>query len=537
MSDNFQAVTEDDFIEPRKAGTNPVTNKPFTTSEVVEIVLGPKSKAAEIEPSFGKRVLAGAGRSLANKYAGLTGSETAPDFGLGDDLAGRIGGMLPDAIGSALAPARIGPQMLYGALTRAIEPGDPLERAVNAIEGAAWGLLGQASANALVRSTNAATGNMSRAGEVAAAAKRHGLDLSAGDITDSNMLRLMEEKSFASPTKGQVDQIARLMTAKQGDPLSLAVRNAYDAAQKTVADSAKTLDDIIKTQNLSGVVPRKTYAAVRTIATRSPDTLRNVRDPELRQMLEDIANYPAGRIPKLTDFGRLDELRKVLGPIMAKVELQSKSGASNVNIADANRWKQLYKSIMDDMDAWGAAAGNQEALAAHKALSRAFKEQVLPLREHPIAGRVLSDDYTRPEDLVRDVTAARNRSIVNDLYGRLDQDGKNWIDAFRAAKRGTREFRTEGTGWKWERPLALTGAAALPFIPGGMTTVPWAAAALAAEQGVVHGLNSSLGKAILAGSPQAARNPLANAAVYSALRAAAQQTPRAALETLREERP
>jgi hypothetical protein len=345
----------------------------------------------------------------------------------------------------------------------------------------------------------------------------------------------MEEKSFGSPSKGQMGQVADLMTHPQGDPISKAVRDAYEMAQGKVASAATELDTLIKTQNLPGVVPRKTYSAIQEIARRSPDTLNNVRDPQLKAMLDQIANYPTNRIPKGTDFAKLDELRKVLGPVMAKVQQQAQSGASNINAADAARWKSLYKSIMEDIEQWGSTKATKEALAAHKTLSSTFKNEVLPLRDHPFAGKILDGDYARPEDIVRDLTSARNRSIMDDLYGRLDQGGKNAFDAFRTAKRGTREFRTEGpASAKWERPLALTGAAALPFIPGGMAAVPWAAAALGGEQALVHGLNTRLGKAILSGSPQAARNQLANTAIYGGLRAGAQQAPVSALQAYRD---
>lgn len=533
----FQDPTPDDFAEPveapRPAGTNPVTGQPFTTKEVVREMLGAPSKASEIEPNPVNRFLAGAGQALTNKYQGLTGGEPAPDFGLSEDLAGSFGQAAPDAVVSMAAPARVVPQMVYGAATRAIEPGDPLERAANAAKGAAEFGTGQALASGVVRGVNAATGNLTREGQAAAAARTAGLDLSAGDLTNSKLLQLAEENSFASPTKGQAGQVAAIMTTKGGDPITLSIKSAYDAAQGKVAAAASELDALIATGKLPNVTPRETYRMVHEIARRSPDTLKNVRDPELQQMLMDIANYPKGRIPKGASFSSLDELRKVLGPVMAKVDMQSKSGASNVTTADANRWKQLYKGIMTDIEGWGSKAATEDALKAHKTLSTTFKNEVLPLREHPIAGKVLDGDYARPEDLLRDISSVRNKSIVNDLYARLDTGGQNAFDALRMAGRGNREFRLgEERRFPWAKPLALTGAATLPFVPGAMTAVPWFAAALGGEQALVHGLNTRLGKTVLSGSPRAAQSPLGNAATYSALRTAAQQ---GGLEALRPE--
>lgn len=526
MGSEFNAVTEDDFLDPKPlpAGTNPATGKPFTFDEVKREVLGGPSKAAEIEPSVLNRILAGAGLTFTNKWNGLTGKDAAPGLGLEEDTAGRIGSMLPDAVGSVAAKLSVPAQALYGAMTRAVEPGSPQDRAGAALKGALEFGGGQAVASGITRGANALTGNISRAGQYSKAASQNGLDLSAGDMLESPMLRLLEEKSFASPSGNQMGQVSKMMANPKDNPVVHAVTGAYQAAEGRVASAVADLDGLIAQNNLSGVVPRKTYDAIQQIAKRSPDTLNNVRDPELHDMLLSIANYPSGRIPKRVEFSRLDELRKVLGPIQAKVDQQSKSGASNVNTADANRWKQLYKAILSDMEEWGATGANADVLAAHTRMRDTFKNEVLPLREHPFAGRIIEDGYDRSEDIIRDLTSPRNRTSIDALYQRLDQGGKNAFDALRSAKRGTREFRTEApASTRWEKPLALTGMAALPFIPGGMAAVPWAVAALAGEQALVHGLNSRVGKGIIAGSPQAARGPLSNAAVYSALRSGTQE--------------
>lgn len=535
---DFVDLTAEDFGEapaPKApAGTNPATGKRFTGDELKTEMFGAPSAAAEIEPNPLKRGLAGAGRTFVNKWRGLTGQEAAPGYGLEDDTAGQIGAMAPDVIGSMAVPARILPQAAYGFVTKAMEPADNiLERGVSGLRGAGEFGGGQAVAGTLVRGANTLAGNLTREGQVASAAKGAGLNLSAGDIMNSKLLRLAEEKSFRSPSAGQADEIAKLMTQEGGDPITLGVKSAYDAAQGKVSAAASRLDGLIKEGSLPGVTPRNLYDSVREIAKRSPDTLNNVRDPELRAVLDEIANYPAGRIPKNISFAQLDELRKTLGPIMSKVEMQSKSGASNINTADANRWKRLYKGIMEDIDTWGSKSATADALAAHKELSSTFKNEVLPLREHPVAGKILDDGYARPEDLLRDLTSARNKSIINDLYGRLDQGGKNAFDALRLTTRGSKEFVRGEPASGWSRPLTVTAGLTAPaWAPSAMSAAPWVLGGLAAEQALVHGLNTPVGKAIAAGSPQAARHPLGNAAIYSGLRAA---LPQGALRAMRGE--
>jgi hypothetical protein len=142
------------------------------------------------------------------------------------------------------------------------------------------------------------------------------------------------------------------------------------------------------------------------------------------------------------------------------------------------------------------------------------------LREHPIAGKIIEGRYDRPEDIVRDVIAHRNKSIMDDLYGRLDQGGKNALDAFRLAQRGSREFVRGEPQAAWTRPLTIgtLGLTAPAWAPHVMSAAPWILGGLATEQGVVHALNTPIGRAVVSGSPLAAQRDLANRAVYSALR-------------------
>lgn len=536
MSD-YKDLTEDDFTEakpaPAPAGTNPATGKAFTNPEVMRELLGPPSAASAIEPSWLKRGLAGAGMSMVNKARGIRGEPSVEGYGLAEDTAGSIGALLPEVAGSMLAPARVLPQAAYGAVSRGIEPApNVLERGVNALKGAAEFGGGQAATQGLVRGINAATGNLTREGQVASAAGQQGLKLSAGDIMDSNILRELEKRSIKSPSAGQAEQVAALMADPKNNPLVNAVQNAYQTAQGKVSEAATRLDDLVAQGGLPKVTPRNTYDALRQIGTRSPKTLDAIGDPVLRQRVEEIIATPAGRIPKGMGFSELDELRKVFGPIMSKVEMQSRSGASNINAADANRWKQLYKGIMDDIDSWGVKGAAEDARAAHKELSETFKNEVLPLREHPVAGKVLSGGYERPEDLVRDLALAqRNSSVNKQLYDRLDIGGKNALDAFRMAKRGSKEFVRGDQDSGWVKPLALSAGLTAPaWAPAAGGVLPWLAGGLAAEQALVHGLNTPIGRAIAGGSPQAAKSPLANAAIQSGLRVA---LPQGALETYR----
>lgn len=520
----------------RPAGTNPATGKTFTTAEVAREVLGPQSAAAAIEPSWLKRGLAGAGMALENKWQGLQGNPAVQDYGLSQDTAGSVGAMLPDVVGSMAVPAQLVPQMLYGAATRAVEPAPSMvDRGAHALRGAGEYGVGQALASGVVKGANAAAGNLTREGQVASAAGKKGLDLSFGDITDSNVMRELEKRSIRSPSAGQAEQVAALMADPKNNPLVNAVQNAYQAAQEKVSGAATRLDDLVAQGGLPKVTPRNTYDALRQIGERSPKTLDAIGDPVLRQRVEEIISAPAGRIPKGMSFSELDELRKVLGPIMSKVEVQSRSGASNINVADANRWKQLYKGIMNDIDEWGAKGAAEDARAAHKELSDTFKNEVLPLREHPVAGKVLAGGYDRPEDLVRDLAMSQRNSTVNkQLYDRLDVGGQNALDAFRMAKRGSKEFvRGEGDAG-WVKPLALSAGLTAPaWAPVAGGALPWLAGGLAGEQALVHGLNTRLGRSVAGGSPQAAASPLLNAAAYSGLRTA---LPQGALGAWRERR-
>ena len=537
MANQFQDLTSEDFGEalPANLETPAQTAARLKTErDKLPKVKEQPSKAELIEPSWLKRGLAGAGRSMVNKYRGLTGQGPAEGEELEQDTTGRIGGLLPDVLGSVMVPARILPQAAYGFATRAVEPApNLLERLVAGAKGSAEFGGGQAAASAAVRGVNALSGNLTHAGTAAKAAKLADLNLTAGDILDSRLLRLAEEKSILAPGRNQADEIAKVMNTEGGDPITVAIKSAYDAAQAKVSNAAARLDDLISAGNLPHVTPRKTYEHIQQIAKRSPDTLKNVRDPELQQILEEVASYPSGRIPKGMGFAQLDELRKALGPVMAKVEMQSKSGASNVTTADANRWKQLYRGIMEDIDAWGAKSATEDALKAHKELSSTFKSEVLPLREHPVAGKVLEGGYARPEDLLRDLTSPRNRSVINDLYGKLDIAGQNAFDALRLAKRGSKEFiKGEPSTLTLPEKVGIYGAlgASPMWLPNLANSAVPIAGVLAAEQALVHGLNSPIGRAIASGSPKAARGALSDAAIQAGIRPAAPELFREAME-------
>lgn len=526
MADNkYLDLTSEDFGEAaQQVAQTPAQLAGTLTKERAPFTEPAPTRAEEIEPSAMKRFLAGAGRSLVNKYRGLTGGEEAEGKELESDLAGGLGGILPDAIGSMAVPARILPQAAYGFATRAAEPApNVLERLVAGAKGGLEQGAGQALAGTAVRGVNALNNDLTRAGTAAKAAKLADLNLTTGDILDSRLLRLAEEKSILAPGRSQADEIAKVMNTEGGDPITVAIKTAYDTAQAKVSDAANRLDALVSAGNLPSVTPRKTYETLQQIAKRSPDTLNNVRDPELRQILGEIATYPAGRIPKGMGFGQLDELRKALGPVMAKVEMQSKSGSSNITTADANRWKQLYKGIMEDIDSWGAKSATEDALKAHKELSSTFKTEVLPLREHPVAGKVLENGYARPEDLLRDLTSPRNRSVINDLYGKLDIAGQNAFDALRLAKRGSKEFiKGEPTSLTLPEKIGIYGAlgASPMWLPGLSNAAAPIVGGLALEQGLVHALNSPIGRMVASGSPRAAAGPLSNAATYAGLRSA-----------------
>ena len=524
----FKDLTAEDFAPAVAAPTPAQQAKVMQAERAAQPPSGP-SEAEMIEPSWLKRGLAGAGASFMNKWNGLTGEPVVTDFGLSKDTAGSVGGMLPDALGSMIAPARILPQMTYGALTRAVEPApNVLERGVNAIKGAAEQGIGQGVASGLVRGVNRLSGNMTREGQAAAAARGQGLNLTVGDILDSKLMRLAEGKSFKAPGAFQADQVATLMNKDTGDPITNGVMTAYNAAQGKVSAASAALDQFVAQNSLPAVRPVETISALRDIMKHNPATLEAIDDVVLRDRLKVLSAKNPNKAS--LSFEDLDDLRKAVGPIMAKIKTQSTSGSNNVTTATANRWAGkdgLYAGIMKDIDAWGATAQlPKDAVDLHKTLSSTFKNEVLPLRDHPIAGKIVDNHYDRPEDLLRDLTSPRNRSIVKNLYGHLDEGGRNAFDALRLAERGSKEFVKGESAPAFSRPLVQTAIGAggvLPWVPGSSAILPWIAAAVAAEQAAVHGANTTLGRAIASGSPQAAKSPLANAALYSAVRTGTQR--------------
>ena len=508
--------------------------------------VAPPTKDTSLGFGPGKLALAGAGSVYNRIWQGVQGNPAPDDSMLLNNSAARWGATGAHGLNSMLGGVTAPGQMAYGAVEGALQPGSAMERGVNALKGAATSGLGQLAASTIIKGANAGLGNYSRAGEIERAAHAQGLDLSAGDMIPGPMgkaLQIGERNTPFSPTKGQGAQVAELMTAPTGDPISNGVRNAYEAAQVKVSDAASQLDNILAASpNAPKLVPRETVNLLREIKARHPETFNNIDDAVLRDKIQTMVGTNPGQIPKGMTFTELDEIRRAIGPVVAKIQKQAQSPSSNITTTTANRWNGLYKSILDDMEKWGTKSQvTADALDAHNLMKETFKNEVLPLRSNPVSGKILNDGYARPEELLRDLTSGRNKSIVNDLYGRLDQGGKNAFDALRMAQRGTDEFvKGSASQPAWVRPLETAGITAAllspAVVPGAMGAItaaaPYAIPAIAAEQGLVHGLNTGLGKAVVGGSPLATRNPFLNSALYATGRQSAQQSGLGALQAL-----
>ena len=518
---------------PAPAGTNPKTKKSFTAPEMVTQVrntlLGPEDKA---DYSFGMNPLqlglAGAGHKLKSLYAGVTGGDEVPSYDLYKNTSARIGSMIPQAVASALVPPSVPAQMVLAGGMGAMEPGGPVTRLGNAAGDALGAGIGQAAATGMVKGINAMRGDVTRAAEVQQAAKGAGLDISAGQMLNMPVLQAAERGSIMSPTRQQAEQVAALMTHPQGDPITKAVTNAYETANGRVKDAVDSLDSLLAANpRMPKVAPIETVAVLKDIFRRNPETIRNIDDAVLRTRVEALATGKA--VPNLT-FSELDDLRRAVGPVMAKIETQSQSGASNVTTATANRWKQLYGATVQDIDNWGTKSGlTQDAVNLHNHMKEVFKQEVLPLRNHPVAGKILEGKYQRPEDLVRDITSNRNKSTIEDLYQHLDQGGKNAFDAIKMAKRGSTEFVSGEPSSQWAKPLSITAAAAAGataphWIPPMSAALPLAAVLAGGEQAGIHALNSPWGKKWVGGSPAIASGNLPNRLGYVAPREAARMS-------------
>ena len=536
------ASPDDDIIwgaTTRKAGVNPDTGKPFTRAEVQRLMFGPDTSMG-MNPL--ELFLAGAGADVSNRMRGAQGETLSPEEKaiqekLMANWAARAGSVVPSAAATMLAPQSVPAQMAIGAASGATEPAENWwERGTNALKGAVAGGIGQMAATGIVKGGNAMRGDLTRAGEAANFAKSKGLNLTAGDIADSDILRAAERASFASPSKLQGEQVGNWMSTGGTDMVTTAVKDAHRRAMDNVSAAAQNLDSIIAANNLPGVSPRQTYAAIRDLYLHNPASINSIDDDVLRQRIINIANYPSSRIPRNMSFEDMNALRKAIGPVEHKIRGMSQSPNTNVTPPTANRWSKLYSSISNDIDAWGSRSGlTQDVLDAHNAVKNTFKNEVVPIRENRMGAKLVYDKYDSPEAIIRDLASPQYKSLIRDLYPHLDDEGKKTFDALMAASRGTRAFRTgEDT---WSRPLAMSAALSTPLwlMPaishGGI--LPGLAAAGLAEQAAVHAVNSPVGKMLLKGSSQVSPNELANRAAYATIRGGTQY---GTLEELRRRR-
>jgi hypothetical protein len=460
----------------------------------------------------------------------------------------EFGTDLPGAVATLAAPPRALPQALLGAGLGALTPNSgAVDTGLGVLGGGLSSGAGQALVSGAGKTVNALRGEFNPVKEVYDFAKKHNVDLSAGDVSKSSTLSKAEALAFKSPTGSQGEQIADFMTngGKTNNILQDAVKSNYAIATQKANEAYAALDAAASAAGVRGIVPRQTYEALRALKPYR-STIDNIDNDIVRARLLDIVDSDETKIPKSMSFAELDALRKSLGPVMQKIKLQAPSPFSNITSENSGTWQQMYKKISNDLETWGGAldpnspwyskklseGAPPDIVAAFKNSKDVFKNEVLPFRDNDIASKLIDGGYDgAPEMTVRDLLKKGNATKVRELkalFKENPQHGRLVVDTLTGAQRGSHDFANSSAsargGNGWMLPSAVMGAAGASLIPLAVSNPGLAAKlALAAglEQGGVHALNSRVGLPLLMAKPNT--NRVANALGRGALGAVANQ--------------
>lgn len=440
----FVDPTEDDFVAPRPAGTNPATGKQFTTGEVAREFF-PKTSAEDIEPSAVKRGFAALGGALQEPVLGAVekvqmafpgegpaGQKRIQDIAaeraqrrqhlrtLEESPAGMFGATvgkgLPYALATspgAAASVGFGTGFLGGGPDQPTGLGDELGSSLlsGGIDaGTAW--IPAKALQVAGTAVGAATGRMTKEGtkaiEIENAAKRLGLPTpSFGQTYPSSWVSSFERASpaHAKLVEEQAEALFNVMKkdTKYGvpdaggaylDELKKAVATRYTLGSKMYSK----VDEIVQNSGIGPLQP--SYAANVLKNTNNPgyqlaseemgkygfdaSAMAGVPTKQLRQIPLSFSDYNTARVAVNKAYGNISR------------SLDNAQFVGNAPSAELKAARSYLKDLRDALDSDAARwakqnAGNKEALDAFKEANAYWKEQVVPtVIDNPFARKVAS---------------------------------------------------------------------------------------------------------------------------------------------------
>lgn len=389
---------------------------------------------------------------------------------------GKLGFFAGKAGISAIAPARLGAQVGTAALGGFMSPtegpvrgpgGQIASRGMQALEAGGTTAAVGIPLSALGRSLGAATGRYSpegaRAIELSEAGKRLGVDRGISDLDPASSISGFE-RSLPSHPRSLEKQIGQFTRAAQeevkipsksgkstetrtleGEKLRKSIEEAGKNLQGVGNSLWNELDSYVVQNNLPGVKAKLAQTRLmdidRAYTPKIKGQVRIDRNPILQRVEEYDPESAIALAQMLTDpkkvpqlpFSDLHKIQSAVGKAMARAERDASApGASLMDRKSRIELRNLYGSLMTDVDSWGVK--NPTAQEMFNEARGFWRDVVVPgvITSKPY-GKASKGvygmnprGYSEPSQLYSDVV--KNPRAMQDLYPYMDQTGRDLVD-------------------------------------------------------------------------------------------------------------
>ena len=398
------------------------------------------------------------------------------DSKLMNNWQAKAGNTVGKGVMSLAFPARAGAQMLFSALDSALSPtegpvkGLPsnlVNRAVQGVEGAASTAIPAVALGATGKVAGAVGQRFTPEGQEAIrlndAANRIGVKRNVGSLDQSSPLNAFETtlpgyartvegqtKAFTEAAKDIIDvpsATGKSVTPRvlDGEKLRRAVVEAGDNLTNQGRSLWNDLDSYVVQNNLAPVSPQLSSVRITDIATKyTPQSRKGPQldknpifqrvaeyDTEAAEMLKWMSQNPANSygIP----FTHLHQIQSAVGKALGRAERDASApGASMMDRHHKTELKNLYGSLMTDVDNWGTK--NPTAKAMYDDAKAFWREKVVP---GTMNNKVYSKSskgaygmnprgYSEPSQLYSDVV--HNPRAMGELTPHMSPQGRDLTD-------------------------------------------------------------------------------------------------------------
>lgn len=257
------------------------------------------------------------------------------------------------------------------------------------------------------RLANARAGNFTPDGQRAmaldAAAKKEGVQLSAGDLgsrTAQTIENFIQDMPFtgrdnfmreqAQQTKRMLEGLrARVPSGEPGREMVDAIKTAYDAKRTQAGqlyDSVTT--ELAKVPGTERVPTTQFSSAAKQFLKQYPKYLEGADVPtDVKNILTAAANANL----KNVEYQTLRDLRTLIGTEVRAAQRQGKTISGELS--------QLYKNLQRDFNSWATTLekSNPDAATAYKTADKYFRENVVPFKADSKIGKIVRSTTTDDE--------------------------------------------------------------------------------------------------------------------------------------------